>query len=643
MRAKPLYKDRYPGLQPFDKGQSTIFFGRDQEKKELYYQVCLEKMVVLFGKSGLGKSSLLNAGVSPLLESNGYLPIRVRFSSGTQASENSSSENLLIRDFILAFEGFRFKRKIIYNKENPQLWEFIKATRFTELIKKEEQHPELLRHVHTKQQDRESEKISVIPVFIFDQFEEFFNHPVYHQQEFLSQLAEIVHAETPHRILDWITRINPEQRKPEQIEWHQQPVLKIVFALRSDKLANMQSLVSYIPTVLRNRYELKPLTTIQAAQAIKGPAAKPDLGPEYVPPFSFNETTLTEIVQELSGESNEIESSQLQIVCNVIEQRVREGWNMTNNSAPVVVNSSIINPKTDFPLILDNFYDTQLEKIPDPKNRELARKLIEDDLVISGQRDSISKRKLNNTLNISDNLIDEILITRLIREEPTSRGPIYELSHDTLVAPVEKSKNRRLRLQEDKKKEEERNLLAQEAIRKDEELKERYRQLATEIQLREDAQEQKKEVERLALKVKSRGRWVFFLTTALLIAAIVYNNIKLKYKISRREKAEARINVQLDSTKASLDSTKDSLNKAIAFQIKVIKNADSITQNSNSYNPDLDKIVDTLFRFNKELWEKYKGKVITKEEKITLLEQNYLKYTQKKNSSTLPKTTINKD
>ena len=111
MRIRQLYKDRYPGLLPFDKGQSTIFFGRDKEKKELFYQICLEKMVVLFGKSGLGKSSLLNAGVSPLLESNGYLPMRVRFTSGSQISVEDGSENLLIRDFILAFSGFHYKKK----------------------------------------------------------------------------------------------------------------------------------------------------------------------------------------------------------------------------------------------------------------------------------------------------------------------------------------------------------------------------------------------------------------------------------------------------------------------------------------------------------------------------------------------------
>jgi energy-coupling factor transporter ATP-binding protein EcfA2 len=635
MRPKQQYKERYPGLQPFDKGQSTIFFGRDKETKDLFYKICLEKMVVLFGKSGLGKSSLLNAGVSPLLERNGYLPIRIRFTSGTQASSEPGSENLLIRDFILAFDGFHFKRKILYNKADPKLWEFIKATQFTELVK-ENVNPDLTVYFQNKRTEAEASRklnqnITVTPVFIFDQFEEFFNHPVRHQQEFLSQLSEALHEETPHRILEWLTRKEPEERTTEEVEWHKQPAIKVVFALRSDKLALMQSVVSYIATVLGNRYELKALVPAQAEQAITGPAAKTDLGSEYVAPYSFEKNTLAEIVHELSGETNEIESSQLQIICNHIEQRVRN----ESGGNPVIVDKNIINPKEDFPLILDNFYETQLGKIEDPKNRELARKLIEDDLVIDGQRDSISKRKLNNTLNISEDLIEELLFTRLIREESTSRGTIYELSHDTLIAPVEKSKNRRLQSEKDKKREEEKILLAQEATKKDEELKERYKQLIKEIQLKEEAQLQKEELEILSKKVKSRGRWVFFLTASLLLLAIIggaWLSIQLK-------KDNRSISTKLETKLKELNHKEDSLDKAIQsllykedtltkikkLQLEILDNAYDDADIKKQQDPELNTIVDSLFKSNKVLWEKYKSddKILSKDKKIELLKKYF--------------------
>lgn len=624
MQTKQLYKDRYPGLVPFDKGQSTIFFGRDLEKKELFYQICLEKMVVLFGKSGLGKSSLLNAGVSPQLERNGYLPLRIRFSSSVQAGDDDKSENLLIRDFILAIKAYKYKRSILYNKEDPKLWEYIKACDFNDLVDNSS-FPELwdLMMKNKEESGAQSDKpkkISITPVFIFDQFEEFFLHPVNHQQEFLSQLAEVVHDETPFRILQWLTNINPEERKPEQIAWHQQPVVKIVFSLRSDKLSKMQSIVPYIPTVLRNRYELQSLTPQQAAQAIKGPAVKADLGREYTPAFTFEDATLDEIVKQLSKGSNEIESSQLQIVCNFIEQKVRKELKNSAEINNVVVNNSIIDPEKDFPLILENFYDTQLELIEDPKEREMARRLIEDDLVLDGQRDNISRKKMNKYHGIGDELITVILNTRLVREEITSRGSIFELSHDTLIAPVEKSKNKRLEEQLEKDREEEKKKLEVIAKTKDEELKKQMEQLALETSLRVEAQKQKQEVERQKQRVKTRGMWLFIVTFLLFLTFIIINRNKrnIDREAAENDRDTALKNFKesekkLDTARKSLivnnletikikdsirryapEKDKDSITLSLLKNIKVVDSIADYTNNKDSAK--LNVLVDTLFR-----------------------------------------------
>lgn len=665
-RGNQLYMERYPGLQPFDKGQSTIFFGRDMEKKELFYQVCLEKVVVLFGKSGLGKSSLLNAGVSPQLEEKGFFPITVRFSppkkkdiegekeNGNYKKNNPENntdadvENLLIRDFIISFKGFNFKKKILYNGQDPKLWEYVKATPFNEIVDKE-QTPVLWNYLHQKKETNEPAK--VIPVFIFDQFEQFFYHPVKHQQEFLSQLAEIVHDETPYRILEWITNIDYEKRTREQIDWHQPPAVKLIFALRSDKLSNMQSVVPFIPSMLRNRYELKPLTNSQAIDAIKQPALK-DLGPDYGPTFTYEPDTLNKIVTELSSGSNEIESSQLQIVCHFIETKLKGTLESTGSSSIPEVNESIINPPKDFPEILDNFYESQLALIKDETSRNIARILIEDELVVDNQRDSISERKLLNTLNIKKELITELMNTRLIREENTNRGAIYELSHDTLVAPVVKSKKKR-KLEEDRKKrEEEKTLLLLEANKKDEELKERYKQLVTEIQLREDAQEQKKEVERLALKVKSRGRWVLFLTLVLSVAAFIFLSFQQKKAVqnkniaviqqqisdSLRKKAEADLKVtREDITTTTLDqviiadstlqtaptTNRDSIKANI---LTMLVNADSISKYTyKKPNLVVDSLINVIYKDDFKN-KKINTEKLTIQQKIDTLKKTLPKY-----------------
>ena len=55
----------WPGLLPFTEDARMFFHGREAETDELFRLIEREPLTVLFGQSGLGKSSLLNAGVFP--------------------------------------------------------------------------------------------------------------------------------------------------------------------------------------------------------------------------------------------------------------------------------------------------------------------------------------------------------------------------------------------------------------------------------------------------------------------------------------------------------------------------------------------------------------------------------------------------
>ncbi|MEO0877994.1 MAG: hypothetical protein AAFY48_25600, partial [Bacteroidota bacterium] len=71
---------RYPGAQPFQTIEKEIFFGREQDVEQLYQLIQLEPLVVLFAKSGLGKSSLINAGLIPRVEADQNLDcFNIRF------------------------------------------------------------------------------------------------------------------------------------------------------------------------------------------------------------------------------------------------------------------------------------------------------------------------------------------------------------------------------------------------------------------------------------------------------------------------------------------------------------------------------------------------------------------------------------
>ena len=76
--------DRNPwlGLASFTEETRAFFYGRDEEVAELSRRVQRKLLTVLFGQSGLGKTSILRAGVVPRLRGQGYCPIYVRIDYG---------------------------------------------------------------------------------------------------------------------------------------------------------------------------------------------------------------------------------------------------------------------------------------------------------------------------------------------------------------------------------------------------------------------------------------------------------------------------------------------------------------------------------------------------------------------------------
>ncbi len=67
---QPLPEEPYIGLRPFTKREARIFFGRDKDIGEVHRFVTKgeHRVTLLFGQSGVGKSSLLFGGLFPRLE-----------------------------------------------------------------------------------------------------------------------------------------------------------------------------------------------------------------------------------------------------------------------------------------------------------------------------------------------------------------------------------------------------------------------------------------------------------------------------------------------------------------------------------------------------------------------------------------------
>ena len=78
---------RYPGSRPFPPEYKELFFGRGQDINALTEAIKAKQMIVVSGVSGLGKSSLLNAGVIPKFGDE-YPVIPVRFHRAGSLSDS---------------------------------------------------------------------------------------------------------------------------------------------------------------------------------------------------------------------------------------------------------------------------------------------------------------------------------------------------------------------------------------------------------------------------------------------------------------------------------------------------------------------------------------------------------------------------
>jgi hypothetical protein len=73
VEARPPHDTRpspYQGLEPFDERDAAFFFGRERETRLIAASLFAGPLTLLYGASGVGKSSVLRAGVVPLLRAD---------------------------------------------------------------------------------------------------------------------------------------------------------------------------------------------------------------------------------------------------------------------------------------------------------------------------------------------------------------------------------------------------------------------------------------------------------------------------------------------------------------------------------------------------------------------------------------------
>lgn len=409
---------RYPGANPFSVDQKDIFFGRQEDINNLFEFISLTNLSVLYAKSGLGKSSLINAGIIPKVEAETDLEVfTIRFGAYTDSTE---AMPLGRTQLALQQEEVQPQLNSIIPEENS-LWYWLKN-----------------HQLHKIQNSSESYEGGFL--LVFDQFEELFTYPTEAIEAFARQLSELINTTIPKRFRDALSQQVKGKTNGEENAFfnqlHTPFEVRILMAIRSDRMSLLNQLKSFFPLILKNCYELKELSVIQAEDAILNPAYLP--GDQFISQnFDYEDAAIEKIIHFLTqGGEQPIASFQLQIICESVESHV------------ITTGDRMIQPEDlgDLQEVYTNYYMNQLQRIEDAEERLAARRLIEEGLVFEEEerRLSIYEGQILKSYNVSTDLLRKLVDSHLLRAEPSLQGGYtYELSHDTLVAPVLKAKKER--------------------------------------------------------------------------------------------------------------------------------------------------------------------------------------------------------
>jgi WD40 repeat protein len=475
---------RYPGAKPFTLDQQRIFFGRQHDVEELFQSVSINQVVTLFAKSGMGKSSLLNAGLAPKVRQETNLKmIPVRFGAKVAGKSLSPLQHVM---------------EAVRDEYRSQTLEYIRP----------EQENSLWYHAKNRYHQPAEEPEGLF--LVFDQFEELFTYSQEEIDAFGRQMSELLFTTIPDRFrekLEILLHEDEPELPEEELEWLHQPIdIRIVVAIRSDRMSLLNQLKPYIPNILENCFELKALNHEQAEDAILNPAFHPA---EFVSPlFDYEDEAVENMIDFLSDKkSQNIESFQLQILCEHVERHIVIG-----QERRMIRKEDLARPEE----ILENYYLNKISEIPGKEERLAVRKLIEEGLVFEEEerRITLYEGQLKKVYGIHSRLLAQLLDTHLIRSEASMRGGYtYELSHDTLVAPVLRAKAKRLEKERKAAEEKERARRKAEVEALEEKAEKERRRAEKENALRVTAEEN----EQKARKLSRIAMWVTGLTILMAI------------------------------------------------------------------------------------------------------------------------------
>ncbi len=437
-------KNPWLGLESYKEGE--ILYGRDDDIRDLSQCVLNDIDTLLYGKSGIGKSSILNAGILPAARRSGYLPVLIRLSHKEKHSYlyqiNQAIFNAILHSPTsgLGTDVYITNGDQTLNETQSLIREVVpckdtEAESFYEYF-----------HRHTFH-NANGDRLKLL--IIFDQFEEIFTlqDDVQKKKNFFTHLADLLNDIMPDELQQKVEissdtqeeiivgeesnfenifddlNLGIENSLPEYVTDND---IHFVFTIREDFLSEFEYYSAAIPSLKQNRYGLRPINEEQAAQIILRPV------PELI-----DESVAKLIIEKITGKNDfkidgvpeiEVDSAVLSLYLNRLYEA--KGGN--------TITRDLVEQKGGE--IISDFYNDALSDISDSTIEYL------EDMLLNGQgrRDNITVYDAINDGNISEQELDILCNKKkILRQFNYASDLRIEYIHDILCPVVKERKEQR--------------------------------------------------------------------------------------------------------------------------------------------------------------------------------------------------------
>src|SRR5882724_8175313 len=383
------------GLASFTEGDREFFAGRGEEIEQLLRLVRRDTLALLYGTSGLGKTSLLQAGLFPALRAEDFLPITIRLDYLDGAAPLSTQ---VIDAIIAAAAGAKVDAP--QPRPGETLWEY---------FHREDNH---FWSPHTD---------LITPFLAFDQFEEFFTlgretaDRDRRASEFMSELADLVESRPPAALRDDPARVKEFNFNPAR--------LRVLLIMREDYLGDLDYLRPLFRAIGQNRSRLLQMGERQAREviALGGPLLAPGVEDR--------------IVKAVAGTRPNGDSAEITVapaLLSLVLQELNERRLKRGPQAKITPDLLDVEQEK----ILPDFYRRALKGFPNS-----VRIFVEDELVTaSGHRNSCALDDALTKPGVTQSVLNELVNRRLLAYEDRHQTRRVELTHDVLIPAIKASR-----------------------------------------------------------------------------------------------------------------------------------------------------------------------------------------------------------